>query len=171
MTDLSDAGEKVRADIIAMALESDFAKAEQGFHPIIERQDCLGTDFHEFANLVYSAGAAAERERLLAGVEMPEPVAARWPSVPGSHHYAGAGKCKPGSFGDSSEDLFTADQLRETVAKAVARKDAEIERLKAAVADEREACAKVCDHFEHQNWEYLEGATLCAAAIRARSQA
>jgi len=47
----------------------------------------------------------------LASAEFPEPVAARWPSVPGSHHYAGAGGCGHGAFGEESEDLFTADQL------------------------------------------------------------
>lgn len=33
---------------------------------------------------------------------------------------------------------------------------------------EREACAQVCDNFEHQNWDYLNGAGMCADAIRAR---
>lgn len=37
-----------------------------------------------------------------------------------------------------------------------------------ATAAEREACAKVCDDFEHQNWDYMQGSVLCAAAIRAR---
>lgn len=46
---------------------------------------------------------------------------------------------------------------------------AALERFEAlAVAAEREACAKVCDDFEHGNWEYMEGSRLCAAAIRAR---
>ena len=44
--------------------------------------------------------------------ELPGPVAARWPSVPGSHKYAGAGGCAPGSFGEDSEDLHTTDQLQ-----------------------------------------------------------
>lgn len=45
-----------------------------------------------------------------------------------------------------------------------------LERFAALVADaEREACAKVCDDFEHGNWEYMQGSVLCAAAIRART--
>lgn len=47
----------------------------------------------------------------------------------------------------------------------------EIKRLITMVAErEREACAKVCDDFEHPNWDFMEGATLCAAAIRARGE-
>ena len=60
--------------------------------------------------------AAREREALLVEmrsgeVHLPMQVAARWPSVPGSHKYAGAGGCQPGSFGADSEDLFTTAQL------------------------------------------------------------
>lgn len=65
-----------------------------------------------FAALV----AAKEREALLgdwqcAQVPLPMQVAARWPSVPGSHKYSGAGGCAPGSFGADSEDLFTTAKL------------------------------------------------------------
>ena len=68
--------------------------------------------FEHFAALV----AAKERKALLGDgrcgeVPLPMQVAARWPSVPGSHKYAGAGGCAPGSFGDDSEDLFTTAQL------------------------------------------------------------
>ena len=58
----------------------------------------------------YAAGRAA-------GLSA-EPVAARWPSVPGSHHYAGAGGCSVGAFGPDSEDLFTLDQLTTAIAAA-----------------------------------------------------
>ena len=48
----------------------------------------------------------------------------------------------------------------------------ELERFAALVAAaEREACANVCDDFEHGNWEYMKGSILCAAAIRARKTA
>ena len=60
---------------------------------------------------------AAVIKRLSAGVSV-EPVAARWPSVPGSHHYAGAGGCSVGAFGPDSEDLFTLDQLTTAIAAA-----------------------------------------------------
>lgn len=70
----------------------------------------------EFATLVAEKAAAKEREALLVEirsgeVQLPMQVAARWPSVPGSHKYAGAGGCQPGSFGPDSEDLFTTAQL------------------------------------------------------------
>ena len=39
--------------------------------------------------------------------------------------------------------------------------------VKAAIADEREACAKLCD--EQADSAYWEGADACAYAIRARS--
>ncbi len=43
-----------------------------------------------------------------------------------------------------------------------------------AVAEEREACAKVCDELHHKwNWgndEPISGPSECAAAIRARSK-
>lgn len=42
--------------------------------------------------------------------------------------------------------------------------------LAQAKAEEREACAKVCDGFDHPNWDFLEGASLCAKAIRARGE-
>ena len=74
----------------------------------------------------------------------PEQVAARWPSVPGSHHYAGAGKCPPNSFGPDSEDLFTRNQL--TTALAAARV--------AAI----NTCADEADRLE---WD------VCAFALRA----
>lgn len=35
-------------------------------------------------------------------------------------------------------------------------------------AEEREACAKACNDIDTSNWDYLEGASLCASAIRAR---
>ena len=39
------------------------------------------------------------------------------------------------------------------------------------VADnEREACAKACEGIDTGNWEYLEGASICAASIRARGE-
>lgn len=68
------------------------------------------------AALVAEKAAAKEREALLVEmrsgeVQLPMQVAARWPSVPGSHKYAGAGGCQPGSFGADSEDLFTTAQL------------------------------------------------------------
>jgi len=75
-----------------------------------------------FANLAHAAGAAAERERLLAGVEMPEPEVLgydeRW-EVCGDEEILG----------------YTADQLRETVAAAVAKKSKELEEN---IAHERE---------------------------------
>lgn len=91
-------------EIIAMAREAGFDWGEMGFRDRI----C----FERFAALV----AAKEREALLGDgrcgeVPLPMQVAARWPSVPGSHKYAGAGGCAPGSFGDDSEDLFTTAQL------------------------------------------------------------
>lgn len=44
-----------------------------------------------------------------------------------------------------------------------------LERFAAMVAaEEREACAKACNDIDTGNWDYLEGASLCAAAIRAR---
>lgn len=46
-----------------------------------------------------------------------------------------------------------------------------LDAIAAAVAAEREACANVCEEFEHQNWDYMEGARLAAAAIRARGDA
>ena len=46
----------------------------------------------------------------------------------------------------------------------------QLERFAALVAAaEREACAVVCDDFEHSNWGYMQGSVLCAAAIRART--
>ncbi len=46
--------------------------------------------------------------------------------------------------------------------------------LKAAVAAEREACAKVCERIAADNYGELSGRTIpeaCARAIRARGQA
>ena len=39
-----------------------------------------------------------------------------------------------------------------------------------AVSEEREACAKLCEEFAHQNWDYIEGARLAAETIRARGE-
>lgn len=39
-----------------------------------------------------------------------------------------------------------------------------------AVEREREACAQVCDDFEHPNHEYMAGSVHCAEAIRARGK-
>lgn len=48
----------------------------------------------------------------------------------------------------------------------------ELARFAALVAQhEREACAKVCDDFEHPNWDFMEGANLCATAIRTHGEA
>ena len=55
----------------------------------------------------------------------------------------------------SFEKMFTVDQMREYAKKVV--------------ADEREACAKVCEEMKGQCWAYDHGTI--AAAIRARGQA
>lgn len=49
--------------------------------------------------------------------------------------------------------------------------DAVMRFAELVAAAEREACAKVCEDFEHENWEYMQGSLLCAAAIRARGDA
>ena len=36
--------------------------------------------------------------------------------------------------------------------------------------DERDACAGVCDNFEHLNWDYMTGARMCANLIRKRGR-
>lgn len=59
-----------------------------------------------------------------------------------------------GMQGMLTDVVTTLDEL-ETFAQLVAQQ-------------EREACAKVCDDFDHPNWDFLEGASLCAKAIRAR---
>ena len=55
----------------------------------------------------------------------------------------------------SFEKMYTADQMREYA--------------KRVVADEREACAKVCEEMKGQCWAYDHDTI--AAAIRARGQA
>ena len=40
--------------------------------------------------------------------------------------------------------------------------------FEAGKKDEREACAEVCDNFEHLNWDYMTGAGMCANLIRKR---
>jgi len=57
--------------------------------------------------------------------------------------------------------------------RQIAAQAAEIERLKQAVLDEREACAKVCDAEYESYDEYdreRDGALFCADAIRARGE-
>ena len=114
----------------------------------------------DFAALV----RADERERLLAGVEMPEPDAYLFQhDETGNTMFVDAQQVAWG-FEKANPRLqkisgaHTADQLRETVAAAVAR--------------EREACAKVCDDmaFDWQKYVTTPSGTItaCAAAIRAR---
>lgn len=101
--------------------------------------------YERFAALAYAAGAAAERERLLANVEMPE------------HDYP------EGSEGMLSEDYFTRHQLRETVAAAIAREQKryeEVEPYLVAAAD---------GSMSRNNSETLAAELL--AAIRAGRQA
>lgn len=67
------------------------------------------------------------------------------------------------------------ERLRNALAMA---RDAEIERLREAVLEEREACAKVCDQrakdygYETDFYahEHVSEALYCAEAIRARSK-
>ena len=89
-----------------------------------------GTEAHfqRFAALI----RADERERLLTGVEMPE----------------------PDGMDNDDTAYFTAEQLRETVAAAVAR--------------EREVCAKVCEELGMATNGMYERNHECATAIRAR---
>jgi hypothetical protein len=119
-----------------------------------------------FGRLVELA-AAKGRESLLVDmrsgeVQLPMQVAARWPSVPGSHKYAGAGGCQPGSFGPDSEDLFTTAQL--------------LDYGDCRTAAERESIAQQVETTEWWKAPKWQSA-LCpitkstiAAAIRARSE-
>lgn len=59
----------------------------------------------------------------------------------------------PDPYGVLGIPVFTADQMREYAA--------------AAVAAEREACARVCDEKAEASY-YTYGALRCAAAIRSR---
>ena len=73
----------------------------------------------------------------------------------------------------SNANITSCDQERE-IAAELRRLNAENQQLRAqlakAVAEEREACAKVCDdrYMGDNNREDME-AKRCAAAIRARS--
>ena len=101
--------------IIELAREAGFVSAQ--FWP--DDFKGLQASVERFATLV----EAAHTERLLAGVEMPEPAGFVWRQA--------------GDKGDpllTEEKAFTLDQLRETVAVAVAKKDAEIEMLRLQLA-------------------------------------
>lgn len=90
-------------------------------------------------------------------VPLPIQVAARWPSVPGSHKYAGAEGCHPGSFGDDSEDLFTTAQMRDYGDRRAAA--------------EREQCAAKCKRVaESWGWHQVapSAAIHCMDNIRKR---
>lgn len=125
------------------------------------------SELSRFAALVAEKAAAKEREALLVEmrsgeVQLPMQVAARWPSVPGSHKYAGAGGCQPGSFGADSEDLFTTAQL--------------LDYGDRRAAAERESIAQQVETTEWWKAPKWQSA-LCpitkstiAAAIRARGQ-
>lgn len=94
-------------DVIGLAREAGLVERDHDNIEVVTLDD-----LPKLAALV----AAREREALLVEmrsgeVQLPMQVAARWPSVPGSHKYAGAGGCQPGSFGADSEDLFTTAQL------------------------------------------------------------
>lgn len=82
-------------------------------------------------------------------VELPGPVAARWPSVPGSHHYAGAGGCMPNSFGEGSEDLYTTSQMqdyaRQAVSAALAKQALRIDALETIVSTMPELESEISD--------------------------
>jgi hypothetical protein len=81
----------------------------------------------------------------------------------------------------------TIDMAREVYGAHTEWNDSQLERLESLFAlvraDEREACAKVCDDFERAKWESVKNITEnggrlafagpmhCAAAIRARGQA
>lgn len=138
--------------IIEMARKANFPACHTTHSKALERFDALVR--------------ADERERLSAGVEMPEPAIQASLLMPE----------KGGLYGP----CYTADQLREFAAAAVARKDAEIDTLKervkftasrweieckSQVEIEQEACAKVADeHMQNcagQNFGV-------GAAIRAR---
>ena len=92
---------------------------------------CNLDDLENLAHLAYAAGAAAERERLLAEVEMPEPMAWRISSNGEPELGTWLEELGPNFADDETngleyEALHTVNQLRETVASAVAR---ERERL------------------------------------------
>ena len=68
--------------------------------------------------------------------------------------------------GDSIEDLLK--ELDEQIGRRMVRQRNNFGKvLVKAVADEREACARVCDEREKPN---LYGVRECAAAIRARGE-
>ena len=204
MNHIPDATKMARADSLAMAREAGICNLNGDYW------DC--TTDHIVALTVLAR--ADERERLLDGMEMPEPAIQASLLMPE----------KGGLYGP----CYTADQLRETVAAAVARKDAEIEqltdrldssvhghnqmfdlgklfeaerdalkaeveRLKSAVADEREKSLKLwmllddvdtaddiaktddaayrslCRQAHGKRWNVMTAAEV-DAAIRARSQ-
>ena len=119
--------------IIELAREAGFVSAQ--FWP--DDFKGLQASVERFATLV----EAAHTERLLAGVEMPEPAGFVWRQA--------------GDKGDpllTEEKAFTLDQLRETVAAAVLR--------------EREECADLCErHISYPSSLYF------ADTIRNRSKA
>ena len=80
--------------------------------------------------------------------ELPGPVAARWQSVPGSHNYAGAGGCAPGSFGEDSEDLYTTNQ-----AQAYARQAQAMVRAKMVPLEKDAARYRILRDDKYQHHE------------------
>ena len=143
---IPDATKMVSADIIEMARKAGLIvdANQSGFDSVVafaalvraDERDCVMNEpitkahWQRFENDI----RADERTRLLAGVEMPEPSyrAAPYSNVPGAKV-------------TSPVDYYTADQLRETVASAVARKDAEI---KAIATANRDNASELQDYIE-----------------------
>jgi len=74
-------------------------------------------------------------------------------------------KCGALVWGDGSTSYAECECLK----RQIKQRDVEIERLRQAVLDEREACAKICDDL-HWSWHMgdTSGPMECAVAIRAR---
>ena len=138
MTDhIVDANKMARDDIAAMAKAA-------GHTPINDYytngaiKAFSDAQLESFAHLAHAAGAAAEHKRLLDGVEMPEPVfgqsrfigGADW--LPCAPEHVTMVLAAPDAWkGYEVRYLVTLDQLRETVAAAVARERAKHQELDA----------------------------------------
>ena len=70
-----------------------------------------------------------------------------------------------------ADDLYSARGFNKPAQALLLAAD-EIVKLRAAVAAEREACAKECEKIErwHSKWWAVMEARRCAAAIRARGE-
>ena len=168
-------------EIISLAREAGVIGRFDDVHPSIER----------LAALAFAAGAVHERAKELTGANISlynlakeaEFDVAKWAINGGIEvivYEEGPITGELTRFAAlvaahvKSDQINTAYQqgcedMKRRMEKRMQQLEAQLQLFQTAVADEREACAKVCDELD-KHFDYTIAARQCAAAIRARGE-